>query len=371
MKTSKDYAKATAGPATAGSPPGGLPAPRPNELRISVDRKPYAEIIGHAIVEPDVEVCGVLVGRFEQDANGPYVHVSAAIRGEAAKEQGAAVTFTHETWSHIHGEMDHRFPDDQIVGWYHTHGGFGVFLSEMDVFVHDNFFPEKLHLAYVYDPLAGSEAFFHRTEGGLQPAPRYWLGGRERKPATRLPEAPAAAAPAASPGAVELERVATALQAIAESRSSTLPLLPWLVAAGALLLLFFDGRGAVQGAPRGQQVGAIAVLDRDPVSGQAVGIPIEALEPLDGSAYRDRLGNFRLGVELRSADGALLLQPGLLTRLVQPPRTEAELAEERHRVEAAARDRGALTRMLAWGGSAVLLAAALLLGAWYFFSRRR
>ena len=116
MMTSKESPKVPRPVAKADPVSAGLPAPQPKELRIAVEKKPYAEIIGHAIVEPDVEVCGVLVGRLEQDAHGPYVHVSAAIRGEAAKEQGAAVTFTHETWNHIHGEMDRRFPDDQIVG---------------------------------------------------------------------------------------------------------------------------------------------------------------------------------------------------------------------------------------------------------------
>ena len=43
--------------------PGGQAAPEQGELRVAIDKKPYAEIIGHAVLEPDVEVCGVLVGR--------------------------------------------------------------------------------------------------------------------------------------------------------------------------------------------------------------------------------------------------------------------------------------------------------------------
>ena len=184
----------------------------------------------------------------------------------------------------------------------------------MDVFVHDNFFPEQHHVAFVYDPLAGSEAFFHRTGGGLEPVPRYWLGGRERRPATRLPEAapeqPASGAD--GQGTTQLERAARALQALAESRSSATSALPWAVALGALLLLFFDGRGAPPWAARGRQGGAIVILERDPISGRAAGIPVEALEAVEGGrAYRDVEGNTRLGLELRGADGAPLLQPGL------------------------------------------------------------
>lgn len=376
MKPSKkNPAAAPAAPTSPTRPTAGLPAPRTGELRIAMGKKPYAEIIGHAIVEPDVEVCGVLVGKLEHDEHGPWVNVTAAIRGEAAREQGAAVTFTHDTWNHIHGEMDRRFPDAQIVGWYHTHGGFGVFLSEMDRFVHDNFFAERHHVAYVYDPLAGSEAFFCRTEQGLEPARRYWLAGRERAPATQAVAAAPAPAdrPSAPPavGAAQLERAAAALQAAAEARTSWHGLLPWLVAAGALVMLLLDGRGAglLRDAGGARDGGPVVVLDMDPVTGRAVGIPVEVLDPVDGRVFRDGAGALRVGVHVRNADGSPALQPGLLARLVRPPPSPADVAAERQREETAARERASLLQVLAWGGGGLLAAAALLAGGWYFLRR--
>ena len=65
--------------------PGGNVTPEKGELRIAIDKKAYAEVIGHAVLEPEVEVCGVLVGRLLRDAQGEYLHIRAAIRGEAAK----------------------------------------------------------------------------------------------------------------------------------------------------------------------------------------------------------------------------------------------------------------------------------------------
>jgi proteasome lid subunit RPN8/RPN11 len=41
-----------------------------------------------------------------------------------------------------------------MVGWYHTHPDWGVFLSSMDMFICDNFF-NKLDVAYVIDPWRG------------------------------------------------------------------------------------------------------------------------------------------------------------------------------------------------------------------------
>ena len=72
---------------------------------------------------------------------------------------------------------------------------------------------------------------------------------------------------------------------------------------------------------------------------------------------------------LRAPDGTLLVQPGLLARLVPPPRSEAEVAAERQRAGASAREQASLFAMLAWGGGAVLLLASLLGASWYFLRR--
>lgn len=344
--------------------PGGKAAPAPGELRIAVDRVPYAEIIGHAILEPDVEVCGVLVGTVGEDEHGAFVHVRHAIRGQAARQEGAAVTFTHETWNHIHQEMDQRYPDEQIVGWYHTHGGFGVFLSEMDTFVHQNFFPEPHHLAYVYDPLAGSEGFFVRQGEKLEPVERYWLGGRERRPATRMPEAAPKAEPRADAVVEELRKLGAAVQfARGEQRAaegSWLSYAPWAVALACLALLFVGpGRAGSADAPR---TGSL-VVDFDPQTLKAVTVPLFKTDELGQDAWV-----LRLDLELPTADGKVAARvPGLelLTRTYLARRAELE-ARAAQQAEA----QGLLTRwgLLVAGAFAALAAASA--AAWYFFLRR-
>lgn len=41
----------------------------------------------HAKQDTSIEICGVLVGRWEQDANGPYAVVTNFIRGESRCQQ--------------------------------------------------------------------------------------------------------------------------------------------------------------------------------------------------------------------------------------------------------------------------------------------
>src|ERR1051326_1140712 len=83
------------------------------------------EINEHGRGDPEVEVCGVLIGNVYSDKQGAYVHVEGCIAGKNAAGKATQVTFTAETWQHIQQELDDKHPDKRIVGWYHTHPGYG------------------------------------------------------------------------------------------------------------------------------------------------------------------------------------------------------------------------------------------------------
>ena len=53
-----------------------------------------------------------------------------------------------------------------MVGWYHTHPGWGVFLSGMDTFICDHFFNKPLDVALVIDPCQHERGFFQWTTQG-------------------------------------------------------------------------------------------------------------------------------------------------------------------------------------------------------------
>ncbi|HSV13513.1 MAG TPA: Mov34/MPN/PAD-1 family protein [Tepidisphaeraceae bacterium] len=114
----------------------------------------------HGQSTTEVEVCGVLVGNGYRDARGPYLLIEHCIRGTAAASRSTNVTFTADTWQHIQATMDREHAKAKIVGWYHTHPGFGIFLSDMDVFICENFFNLPWQVAFVYDPISGEEGDF-------------------------------------------------------------------------------------------------------------------------------------------------------------------------------------------------------------------
>ncbi len=120
------------------------------------------EIKEHGRSSMHAEVCGVLVGSLCWDG-GPYLLIDGRIEGKHASHQSGSVTFTSETWDFIHEELAEKYPDRKIVGWYHTHPGFGIFLSNMDAFIHENFFSFPWEPAYVFDPQAETDGFFFRV----------------------------------------------------------------------------------------------------------------------------------------------------------------------------------------------------------------
>lgn len=203
-----------------------FPGPRGADaaLRVAVERAAHAEFIAHAKSSLDMEVCGVLAGQVCEDDEGVFVHVEAVIRGTAAGEGSTHVTFTQATWNAIHKTLEHDHPKLKIVGWYHTHPGFGVEFSEMDLFIQRNFFAGPAQIALVTDPLNGDVAICTNTPQDIEYLGRFWVDGREqqcRVPA-RAARQPVNGQPAsAAPGSTQaLEtRVGQLLQALDELRT--------------------------------------------------------------------------------------------------------------------------------------------------------
>lgn len=134
-------------------------------VRVAMEAEVARQIRQHGRSSMKTEVCGVLIGREE----GNTTIVDACIAGANATQGGAHVTFTQDTWQHIYEVKDKKYPDARIVGWYHSHPGFGVFLSDHDLFIHKNFFSSPQQVAWVYDPHNDEEGCFG------------WLGDRIEK----------------------------------------------------------------------------------------------------------------------------------------------------------------------------------------------
>lgn len=131
---------------------------------VLMDEPPLRSMQAHALSSLDREVAGVMVGpRPEKQPDGRYVvRIIDSIAAKYTVMQGASVTYTPDSWRYLNDTLMERYPDETavMVGWYHTHPGFGIFLSGMDMFIHQNFFTQIWHIAYVLDPRARTSGFF-------------------------------------------------------------------------------------------------------------------------------------------------------------------------------------------------------------------
>ncbi len=155
----------------------GQPSDRDPPVFVELDAILDAE--DHALSDTRVELGGVLLGGHFQDSDGkPFVFVTDALRARHYEATKGSFKFTHDTWQEITRQREGYDPGTRIVGWYHTHPGWGVFLSGMDLFICEHFFNRPLDLALVIDPCRGERAFFQwsdATPRQVQQSSGYYL----------------------------------------------------------------------------------------------------------------------------------------------------------------------------------------------------
>jgi proteasome lid subunit RPN8/RPN11 len=153
--------------------------PSHGDLPIFIDMDVLADMETHARTDTSVELGGVMLGGQYLDEDGhPFVLVSDSLRAEHYESTRGHFKFTHDTWTEISRQRDGFSEDLQMVGWYHTHPDWGVFLSGMDRFICDHFFNRPLDVAMVIDPVRNDRGWFCWRQEGDERLPRaggFWV----------------------------------------------------------------------------------------------------------------------------------------------------------------------------------------------------
>lgn len=164
--------------------------PGPEDLPIFLERQPADAIERHALRDTSVELGGILLGKecVDDETGAPFVLITQALEAQHFENTQASFTYTHDSWEQITRERDARFPDLDIVGWYHTHPDFGVFLSSHDLFIQQHFFGQPLQVAYVVDPIRQTRGFFSWRDGQMTAVRGFYLSAdrTERAALARL-----------------------------------------------------------------------------------------------------------------------------------------------------------------------------------------
>ena len=145
------------------------------DKNIYISQNVYKKIRRFAANKTENESGGMLIGDVLQEFGKMHIIISGFIEAKYTDATPTTLKFTHDTWEHCHKEMAERYPGKKIVGWIHTHPNFGIFLSEYDKFIHENFFSNDHDIAYVVDPIQNTEGFYFWINGVLTKCPGFYI----------------------------------------------------------------------------------------------------------------------------------------------------------------------------------------------------
>ena len=117
----------------------------------------------------------IILGDYAEELGKTHVIISNYIEAKYTDASASTLTFTHETWDYVHKEHDAKFSDKKIVGWQHTHPSYGIFLSNYDLFIQENFFNMPFQVAYVIDPIQNIRGFFQWKNGKIEKLKGFYI----------------------------------------------------------------------------------------------------------------------------------------------------------------------------------------------------
>ncbi len=116
----------------------------------------------------NLEAMGLLLGEVYSHEGREWVFVKEYVT--APNDASAVlVSFTEEAFKELIPLVAKKIKKSLIVGWAHSHPGYGCFLSATDQATQRNYFSESFNVALVVDPLKGDKKFFRLSGSSYSP----------------------------------------------------------------------------------------------------------------------------------------------------------------------------------------------------------
>ena len=147
----------------------------PDDVKVYIKQDVYRALEKYALVDVEHERGTILLGDYCEDLGKVHVIISNYIEARYTDASASTLTFTHETWDYVYKEQGAKYPDKKIVGWQHTHPSYGIFLSNKDLFIQENFFNLPFQVAYVIDPIQKIRGFFQWKNGKIEKLKGYYI----------------------------------------------------------------------------------------------------------------------------------------------------------------------------------------------------
>ncbi|RZU29750.1 Mov34/MPN/PAD-1 family protein [Edaphobacter modestus] len=117
-----------------------------------------------------IERMGLLLGYVEQQVGAPLiVNILASHPLHSLSASSTHVAMLRDQWPSAWRHFTPVKPDIQLLGWYHSHPGHGIFLSTTDLNTQALWFRQQWHVALVYDPISSTLGAFCGPQGCRTP----------------------------------------------------------------------------------------------------------------------------------------------------------------------------------------------------------
>lgn len=154
----------------------------PDDVKVYIKQDVYKALEKYARVDVEHERGTIILGEYCETLGAINVMISSYIEAKYTDASASTLTFTHETWDYVHKQQDELYPDKKIVGWQHTHPSYGIFLSNYDLFIQENFFDLPFQVAYVIDPVQDLRGFFQWKNGKIERLRGFYIYDEVGKP---------------------------------------------------------------------------------------------------------------------------------------------------------------------------------------------
>lgn len=153
-----------------------------DDVKVYIKQDVYKALEKYALADTEHERGTIILGDYHEELGKLHVIISNYIEARYTDASASTLTFTHETWDYVYKQQSDKYPDKKIVGWQHTHPSYGIFLSNYDLFIQENFFNLPFQVAYVIDPVQNIRGFFQWKNGKIEKLKGYYIYDDVGKP---------------------------------------------------------------------------------------------------------------------------------------------------------------------------------------------
>jgi len=109
------------------------------------------------------EIGGILLGAAYvlPKSNSHLTHVRQSLFATGGEGSSSHFRFTSSSWETMRKQIRE---EHVVIGWFHTHPGLGIFMSETDRRTQRHFFAQPWQVSLVVDPISGDYGFFAGME---------------------------------------------------------------------------------------------------------------------------------------------------------------------------------------------------------------